>query len=233
MPGKNLELIKIKNVNHKEKSSSVAFLLCTFLGFLGMHRFYTGYYLIGIFQFLTCGGFIIWFLIDIVSLFRNDFRDSNDNPLINHNSKLASGLITLAVIFTFGWSVFYVQKVMEIKTKLIDIKKEKITPQTQPKTNSTQQKETVITKSGIKVVKDNMCQDLKGNLMICGVVENTTNYPAKNIEIKIELFDGNKNFINFTRGKIYSLKANSKQEFMAPIYYQTVDSYRIVKVELR
>lgn len=233
MPGKNLELIKIKNVNHKEKSSSVAFLLCTFLGFLGMHRFYTGYYLIGIFQFLTCGGFIIWFLIDIVSLFRNDFRDSNDNPLINHNSKLASGLITLAVIFAFGWSVFYVQKVMEIKTKLVNIKEEKITPQTQPKTNSTQQKETVITKSGIKVVKDNMCQDLKGNLMICGVVKNTTNYPAKNIEIKIELFDGNKNFINFTRGKIYSLKANSKQEFMAPIYYQTVDSYRIVKVELR
>lgn len=233
MPSKNLELIKTKNINYKEKSSSVAFLLCTFLGFLGMHRFYTGYYFIGVFQFLTCGGFIVWFLVDIVSLFRNDFRDSNDNPLINHNSRLASGLITLAVIFTFGWSIFYVQKVIEIKTKLVNINQENTAKQTQQKENLPQQKEALVAKEGIKIIKDNMCQDLSGNLMICGIVENTTDYPARNVEIKIELFDKNKNFINFTRGKIYSLKANSKQEFMAPIYYQTVDSYRIVKVDLR
>ncbi|HIF61703.1 MAG TPA: TM2 domain-containing protein, partial [Candidatus Pelagibacter sp.] len=41
---------------------------CLFLGFLGIHRFYLGYTLIGIIQFLTGGGLMIWVLIDLIRL---------------------------------------------------------------------------------------------------------------------------------------------------------------------
>ena len=39
-----------------------------FLGFFGIHRFYLGYTLIGIIQFLTGGGFLIWAIVDFVRL---------------------------------------------------------------------------------------------------------------------------------------------------------------------
>ena len=45
-----------------------ATLYCLFLGFLGIHRFYLGYTLIGIIQFLTGGGLMIWVLIDLMRL---------------------------------------------------------------------------------------------------------------------------------------------------------------------
>lgn len=222
-----------KNKKQEEKSSSVAFLLCAFFGFLGLHRFYTGYYLIGLFQMLTCGGFIVWFLIDIISLFRNEFDDSRGIPLVNHNSRLASGLIVLAVIFTFGWSVFYVNKLIKLKTKIVSLKNNN---QKEQQNNRNEQKNyenykfTFIDKSGINVIKDNPCQNLKKDLMICGSVVNTTDSPAKNIVVKIELFDKDKNFINFAYGKIYYLNPKSSAEFQAPIYYDTAVNYKIIKI---
>ena len=39
-----------------QKSYVVTLLLSFFLGFLGIHRFYTGYIVIGIVQLLTLGG---------------------------------------------------------------------------------------------------------------------------------------------------------------------------------
>ena len=50
------------------KSKTTAILLCFFLGFLGIHRFYLGYTKIGIIQFLTGGGFFVWALVDFLRL---------------------------------------------------------------------------------------------------------------------------------------------------------------------
>ena len=50
------------------KSRTTAILLCFFLGFLGILRFYMGYTLIGIIQFLSGGGFLIWVIVDFVKL---------------------------------------------------------------------------------------------------------------------------------------------------------------------
>ena len=49
--------------------------LCIFLGWLGVHRFYTGHVISGIFQLLTCGGFGIWTLIDLVMIYTDSFKD--------------------------------------------------------------------------------------------------------------------------------------------------------------
>ena len=57
-----------KNFNPENKLVGddwiIALLLCFFLGIFGIHRFYLGYPLIGLFQLFTAGGFVIWAFID-------------------------------------------------------------------------------------------------------------------------------------------------------------------------
>jgi TM2 domain-containing membrane protein YozV len=57
------------------KSWVTAAFLCLFLGWLGVHRFYTGHIITGILQLLTFGGFGIWVLVDLVMIYTDSFRD--------------------------------------------------------------------------------------------------------------------------------------------------------------
>ena len=57
-------------------------LLCILLGYLGVHRFYTGHIVIGIIQLLTAGGCGIWWLIDFIMILTDSYRDSNGLPLV-------------------------------------------------------------------------------------------------------------------------------------------------------
>jgi TM2 domain-containing membrane protein YozV len=59
-----------------------ALLLCIFLGYLGIHRFYTGHTAIGIVQLVTLGGCGIWTLIDLIMIATGSYKDKNGNPLI-------------------------------------------------------------------------------------------------------------------------------------------------------
>ena len=66
-------------------------MLCVFLGWLGIHRFYTGHIAIGIIQLLTGGGFGIWVLIDIIMIFTDSFRDSVGAPLTRMEPQVQYG----------------------------------------------------------------------------------------------------------------------------------------------
>jgi TM2 domain-containing membrane protein YozV len=57
-------------------------LLCFFLGFLGVHRFYTGHTGIGVVQLLTLGGCGIWVLIDFIIIIVGNFKDAKGNLLV-------------------------------------------------------------------------------------------------------------------------------------------------------
>jgi TM2 domain-containing membrane protein YozV len=57
------------------KSRLVALLLCFFLGFLGVHRFYVGKIGTGILMVLTFGGLGIWALIDMIIIVVGAFKD--------------------------------------------------------------------------------------------------------------------------------------------------------------
>ena len=61
----------------------VTLLLCFFLGFLGIHRFYSGHTAIGVIQLLTLGGCGIWALIDFILILVGSFKDSNGNYIKN------------------------------------------------------------------------------------------------------------------------------------------------------
>ena len=78
------------NVNAPQASSVVqsasnsklaAGLLCFFLGYLGVHRFYLGYTIIGLIQFFTLGGFVIWALIDLIMIITGSLNDADGRPL--------------------------------------------------------------------------------------------------------------------------------------------------------
>jgi hypothetical protein len=57
-------------------------LLCFFLGFIGVHRFYTGHTGIGVVQILTLGGCGIWTLIDFIMIIVGNFKDAKGNLLV-------------------------------------------------------------------------------------------------------------------------------------------------------
>ena len=60
----------------------VALLLSIFLGSLGIDRFYLGYMGLGVLKLITCGGFGIWWLIDLILIGIGKMTDVNGNALI-------------------------------------------------------------------------------------------------------------------------------------------------------
>ena len=68
--------------NFPPKDWLTALLLCIFLGWLGVHRFYVGKAGTGILWFLTGGMFFIGWLIDIILIATRSFTDSMGRPLV-------------------------------------------------------------------------------------------------------------------------------------------------------
>ncbi len=64
-----------------DKKRLVAFLLCFFLGPLGVHRFYVGKVGTGVAQLLTFGGLGIWALIDLIMILCGSFTDKEGNAI--------------------------------------------------------------------------------------------------------------------------------------------------------
>jgi TM2 domain-containing membrane protein YozV len=58
-----------------------AFLLCFFVGYLGIHRFYVGKIGTGVAQLLTAGGLGVWWLVDLIMLACGVFTDANGNKI--------------------------------------------------------------------------------------------------------------------------------------------------------
>ena len=57
----------------------VTLLLCLFVGFLGIHRFYVGKSGTGFLQIITLGGLGIWVLIDLIMIVMGKFTNKEGN----------------------------------------------------------------------------------------------------------------------------------------------------------
>ena len=73
-----------KNPKAGQKKWIAAFLLCWFVGVLGIHRFYLGYTWQGVVQLLTLGGLGIWVFIDWIRLLINDLKAKDGSELENY-----------------------------------------------------------------------------------------------------------------------------------------------------
>jgi len=61
------------------KSWVVTIILCWMLGMFGVHRFYIGRPISGIFMLMTFGGFGFWMLIDLFIIILGRFKDGDGN----------------------------------------------------------------------------------------------------------------------------------------------------------
>jgi TM2 domain-containing membrane protein YozV len=65
------------------KNRLLAFILCFFLGWIGMHRFYVGKIITGVLQVFTFGGFGFWVFIDLILIAIGKFNDKDGMPVLN------------------------------------------------------------------------------------------------------------------------------------------------------
>ena len=68
IPGKN-------SLNNSTRKRLIALILCLCFGVFGVHRFYAGKNKSAKVQLFTVGGFVIWFLIDLVLIIVGEFAD--------------------------------------------------------------------------------------------------------------------------------------------------------------
>jgi TM2 domain-containing membrane protein YozV len=68
--------------NMEKKSWLATLILCFFLGYLGIHRFYTGHTVLGVVYLCTLGLLGIGVFVDFFLILFRAYKDSDGNALV-------------------------------------------------------------------------------------------------------------------------------------------------------
>ena len=94
------------------RARSTTLLLAFFTGIFGGHRFYTGHIGSAVLQMFTVGGFYIWWIKDIISIFSGDFRDS-DGRLLDKEKKIN---MTVVKAISFFFIAAFISTILKTAT---------------------------------------------------------------------------------------------------------------------
>jgi TM2 domain-containing membrane protein YozV len=95
------------------KSALVAFFLCLFLGFFGVHRFYLGRIKSGLLMLFTLGGLGVWLFIDLWLIAFSKLKDGQGQ--IVQASLLPKSIILILSLALFGSVAYFVNNYITLK----------------------------------------------------------------------------------------------------------------------
>lgn len=107
--------IKTQESTYYIKDFFKTVVICAFLGMFGIHRFYTGYTKIGIIQLLTLGGGFVWWIIDLLAMCFNKYKDRYGNELDEYNLPVAVFMLTALSIILLAVGIMGAPYLMGIE----------------------------------------------------------------------------------------------------------------------
>lgn len=107
------------------RSQAIAYLLSSFLGFLGLDRFYMGSIGLGLLKLFTLGGFGLWWTVDMVMIGMGVARDGDGKRLSRSTSRQgpsqAAAYLCSFFLGVFGVDRFYLGSILLGLLKLITV----------------------------------------------------------------------------------------------------------------
>lgn len=196
-----------------------------FFGFLGVHRFYTGYRNIGIIQLVLSITFfgllisVVWSFVDTILICLNKFKNANGENLKNYNKSFGIIILILATLSFLYWGINFVKGACMTETRNTIFEKNSIKSDNNYK------------KDDLEIIEHHICTLEFGSKAICGTLQNNTNRSYSYVQIGANFYDSNGTQVgnNFTNAN--DLEANGKLKFEIMIDGYDVDNYKITGIE--
>ena len=196
-----------------------------FFGFLGVHRFYTGYKNIGIAQLVlsvTLFGLpvsIIWSLVDTILICLNKYKNANGKDLEKYNKTFGIIILVLAVIcFVFN-SINFIVGFSKTETS-------------NTQTGSTESRNSAekVKKEDLEVIEHHICTTEFGVKAICGTLQNNTGRKYSYVQIGANFYDADGTQVGNNFDNANDLEPNGKLKFEIMIEGNNVKNYKITDV---
>lgn len=96
------------------KSGKIAWVLCLFMGMLGVHRFYVGKVGTGLLMLLTAGGLGVWTVMDLVAIANSRFEDKHQKLLMLGSSLDKSQRIKYTAVSLILWLMLFIGSIISV-----------------------------------------------------------------------------------------------------------------------